>query len=669
MKTIYLTKDSILSLCRDVIDENIKFFDEDSLDMILEWVKDPEQCLEFSDKLACIVARICHGHVFVDGNKRAAVLIGAYFLTVNGYENVLDRYVEVMGLISNHVRNCGIDTPLLSDIFKSVLDGDTEFPYDLKMRLLLAMDEDLEKPCDEEAYRLPLYFEKQTKLTERADNRNSVDVHANQYPCLKLVHNDNWNDYNHYTWFTLWVLYDDEYMECIGDVKIMHRTLEVYEAMEDSFKQLDSNFCSLGMDVDYYQSMLREMGRIKAYAILEALNDCAINERIYEDFNGTDTFRESLFRDLSSQKALKEAKFIMEGKDMDDAYSFRYSFTPIYNEDVTVNWDVKLLYDCRPYKRTMAIIGENGVGKTQLLANTVESLVNSDTDKLSNVPLFSSIIVICSSTFDAYYKIDKENGQIPLTVLDVVQSGTTYDNLFNSIKIIINRGTFYSDGEMLLIREHYVQLLDAQLGKNITKDLILMELVQSDKGIPTHKPKVNTDKLHELVDILSTGQLQIFSLITHVCANIHLNTFIVLDEPEVHLHPRLVSNFFIVLNQLLHKFESYAIIATHSPLVVKECVKQNVYKMLRTKENVPLIGTVPFNTFGEDLTTLYENIFDLDEREGYFYQTVSAVAGHRQPSYKKVIDKLAEEGVDLTLSGRNMVRDMIMNLNNENKES
>lgn len=669
MKTIYLTKESILDFCRKEIDENIQFFNEDSLDMILEWVKDPEQCLEFSDKLACIVARICHGHVFKDGNKRAAVLIGAYFLFVNGYGDVLDRYVEVMSLVSNHVRNCGIDTLLLSDIFKSVLDGDSEFPDALKMRLLLAMDENLEKPCDEDAYRLPLYFEKQTKLTERADNRNSVDTHANQYPCLKLVHNDNWNDYNHYTWFTLWVLYDDEYIECIGDVKIMHRTLEVYEAMEDSFKQLDSNFCSLGMDVEYYQHILREMGRTKAYAILEALNDCAINERIYEDFNGTDTFRESLFRDLSSQKAQKEAKFIMEGKDMDDAYSFRYRFTPVYNQEVTVNWDVRLLYDCQPYKRTMAIIGENGVGKTQLLANTVEAVVNSDVDRLTNVPLLSSVIVICSSTFDAYYKIDKEDGQIPLTVLDVVQTGSTYDSLLKSINVIINRGTFYSNGEMLLIREHYERLLNTQLGEDVAKGLIVIELEQSDKGIPTQKPKVNTDKLHELVDILSTGQLQIFTLITHVCANIHLNTFIVLDEPEVHLHPRLISNFFIVLNQLLHKFESYAIIATHSPLVVKECVKQNVYKMLRTKDNVPLIGTVPFNTFGEDLTTLYENIFDLDERNSYFYQTVSSVAGHRNPSYKKVINRLIEEGVDLTLSGRNMVRDMIMDLNSEKKES
>lgn len=669
MKTVYLTKGSILSLCRKEIDVNIQFSNEDSLDMILEWVKDPEECLEFSDKLASIVARICHGHVFVDGNKRAAVLIGAYFLYVNGYGYVLDRYIEVMSLVSNHVRNCGIDTPLLSDIFKSVLDGYTEFPYDLKMRLLLAMDEDLDKPCDEDTYRLPLYFEKQTKLTERADNRNSVDTHAQQYPCLKLVHNDNWNDYNHYTWFTMWILYDDEYIECIGDVKIMHRSLKVYEAMNASFKWLDNNFCSLGMDTNYYQNLLRKMGRTKAYAILEALNDCAINERIYEDFCSTGTFRESLYRDLSSQKALKEGRFIMEGRDMEDAYSFRYMFTPVYNQDVTVSWDVKLLYDCSPYKRTMAIIGENGVGKTQLLANTVDALVVSDTERLSNLPLLSSVIVICSSTFDAYHKIAKENGQIPLTVLDVVQSDSTFDRLLSSVEAIINRGTFYTDGEMLPIREHYERLLNAQLGEDVTRDLIQVEVEKLDNEAPKHMATVNREKLHELVNTLSTGQLQIFTLITHVCANIHLNAFIVLDEPEVHLHPRLVSNFFVALNHLLQKFESYAIIATHSPLVVKECIKQNVYKMLRTKENIPLIGTVPFNTFGEDLTTLYENIFDLDERESYFYQTVSAVAGYRQPSYKKVIDKLAKEGVDLTLSGRNMVRDMIMNLNNESKES
>jgi hypothetical protein len=46
-----------------------------------------------------------------------------------------------------------------------------------------------------------MYFEKQVKTTLRADNLNSVQK-AQKYPCLKLVFNDNWNDYGYYTCFT-----------------------------------------------------------------------------------------------------------------------------------------------------------------------------------------------------------------------------------------------------------------------------------------------------------------------------------------------------------------------------------------------------------------------------------------------------------------------------------
>lgn len=168
----------------------------------------------------------------------------------------------------------------------------------------------------------------------------------------------------------------------------------------------------------------------------------------------------------------------------------------------------------------------------------------------------------------------------------------------------------------------------------------------------------NKSRLEKLVTELSTGQLQIFSLITYVCANIHLNSLIVIDEPEVHLHPRLVTNFIKALNELLERFDSYAIIATHSPLVVRECVRKNVYIMVRSKDNVPTIGTVAFDTFGEDLSLLYQNIFGCDERDSYFYNVVKEQAEKlRRNSYEEVMRNFKKADVNLPLNGRMVVRD------------
>ena len=66
------------------------------------------------------------------------------------------------------------------------------------------------------------YFEKQRKLTQRADHQNSVSTRSAVYPCFKLVYNHNWNDYGFYTWFTLWYIPARGERVIIGDMKIMN---------------------------------------------------------------------------------------------------------------------------------------------------------------------------------------------------------------------------------------------------------------------------------------------------------------------------------------------------------------------------------------------------------------------------------------------------------------
>ena len=66
------------------------------------------------------------------------------------------------------------------------------------------------------------YFEKQRKLTQRADHQNSVSTRSTVYPCFKLVYNHNWNDYGFYTWFTLWYIPARGERVIIGDMKIMN---------------------------------------------------------------------------------------------------------------------------------------------------------------------------------------------------------------------------------------------------------------------------------------------------------------------------------------------------------------------------------------------------------------------------------------------------------------
>lgn len=501
---------------------------------------------------------------------------------------------------------------------------------------------------------MELYFEKQNKSTERADHIFSVGS-AKKYPCFKLVFNYDWNDYGARTWFHLWYLEDSSSKLSIGDVKIMHKEEDTFDSMPDSFEALDDNYCSLGMKISFYKALLDKFGKNDAKQILGALQDCATNSVVRERFNQKPAFKDSLLRDISAQQVLDDALFLIENEKPDNVFSIGYHFVPPYNTECMADWNVHFDFDAPKYRRVVAVIGENGVGKTQLMAEMLKDLTENKDDAFSHKPLLKNILVLCSSEYDAYNKVKEENNTYKVLRLSVVQDKSTTEKLEDSIKTIINRGTVLLGGDLLRVDQHYMRLLKSQVGEDV--DGLIVEEKSDD---PYQPPKVylNQDVLKNLVKNLSTGQLQIFTLVTHICAYIHINSLVVLDEPEIHLHPRLVTEFFVCLGELLSLFGSYAIVPTHSPLVVRECVNGNVYLMNRTKENTVQIGKVPFRTFGQDLTTLYENVFSYQEDKTFFYQVVKEMFGQRKATYNSVVSELEDDGILLDSNSRYVIREI-----------
>lgn len=501
-----------------------------------------------------------------------------------------------------------------------------------------------------------MYFEKQVKKTERADNRNSVRP-AQQYPCFKLVFNDNWNDYGYSTWFHLWYLEDSEKANwhSLGDMKIMHQEDDVYDKMPDSFEALDDHFCSIGINIGYYKVLLDIFDKDGAKEILARLQDCAILPTVRERFNTTQGYKVSLLREISTQEVIDDAILLIENEDADNIYSIGYRFVPPYNTESVTDWNVHFEFDAKKYNRVVAIIGENGVGKTQMLSDMLKDLTENNDVMFSHKPLLRNILVLCSSEFDAYRNIRKGSSHYNVIRLSVVQDDDTIAKLAASILTIIDRGTFLAHGEMLAVWQHYMEILRCEIGKEVYELLIIPPKTEEN---PYPKPYLNKKYLEELVENFSTGQLQVFTLITHVCAYIHLNSLVVLDEPEIHLHPKLVTEFFVCLGELLSFFKSYALVPTHSPLVIRECVNSNVYLMQRTQDDIAHIGLVPFRTFGQDLTTLYENVFGYQEQKTFFYRVIKEMSYKWRATYQRVVEKLEDDGVRLDSNSRSIIKEI-----------
>lgn len=492
-----------------------------------------------------------------------------------------------------------------------------------------------------------LHFEIQNKQGQRSDYGGSV-IPPSVFPSFVLVFNDDWNDYAYRTWFCLFYFDEDKKRHQVGEVKIMRREAEnTYDVIEKSFDgPLGDEYCSLAIDPSYYSNLYKLFKDTTiANSLLVCLRDCAYDQNIYEEFFEDDCFKTSLLREDSSQQAMKEAHFLLSGEDKRAAYSFFLHFAPEYLEGAYTDWDVQLLYDAPPFMRMVGLIGNNGVGKTQMLKTLVHDLVN-DVPAPASMPLFRSCLVISSTPFDGYDDISIIRERIPFQHFSIEQSiDYTEEEVLNCIETIYQRPLIHQKTMM----QTYKEAIDEQLGEQIGAFLKYNEHNDSYD--------LDSDYLHEQMHIMSSGQLHIFNLLTFIHAHIHLSSLLVVDEPEVHMHPQIIVSFMTMLGSILSKFRSFAIIATHSPLVVREMVGQNVYLMKILDGNIPNVSKVAFETFGADASELYMRIFNYDERLSSFNHYVN-ILKKKDKSYNQVLRSFEKYAPHMSLNARLSIRDL-----------
>ena len=109
-------------------------------------------------------------------------------------------------------------------------------------------------------------------------------------------------------------------------------------------------------------------------------------------------------------------------------------------------------------------------------------------------------------------------------------------------------------------------------------------------------------------EILSSGQNILIFIITELIANLRRDSIILFDEPETHLHPNAIAMLVKLINSILIHYNSYAIIATHSPIVIQETPSKNV-KLFDRIGNTPLIKSLADESFGENISKLIDSVF------------------------------------------------------------
>lgn len=85
------------------------------------------------DKITHLFFSINKNHCFQDGNKRASIILSAYFLEVNGLGFKVDLFLKRMENISVYVAENRIDKSLLHELITSTL-YELDYSEELKLR-------------------------------------------------------------------------------------------------------------------------------------------------------------------------------------------------------------------------------------------------------------------------------------------------------------------------------------------------------------------------------------------------------------------------------------------------------------------------------------------------------------------------------------------------------
>lgn len=477
---------------------------------------------------------------------------------------------------------------------------------------------------------------------------------------------DDWDDWFKYsTLYYLWVFDANGVKRDIGSIKIGQFDMESGQrraAIPTSFHDLDDRFFSLGQERDYYESVMT-LGDSLSENLLNSLRDIVINQDGLERIFAEDVARTSLLRSVSPSSIKGQFFRIISGQASLTKYAFRYQLQPSRRAaGITLSFSV--IPEANPPTNIHVLIGRNGVGKTFLLNNMVKALVDNcadhdagsfSFDEVEGDEVgFSRVISVSFSAFDNFELLDEQRDK-------TVEPQYTYIGLRRTN----NRG-----GEKGTPKSH--DMLCKEFGKTIGSCISLGRIERLNRAISSLETdplfaeispstlfeEVDSESLQgEAIDLfkkLSSGHGIVLLILCRLVETVEEKTLVLLDEPEAHLHPPLLSAFVRALSDLLTHRNGVGVIATHSPVIAQEVPRSCLWKIRRQGYQVNA-ERPDIETFGENVGILTREIFGLEVTRSGFHKLIeNSIA--RGETYEEVVHKF---GGQLGAEARAILRALI----------
>ena len=413
-------------------------------------------------------------------------------------------------------------------------------------------------------------------------------------------------------------------------------------------------FFTMLPDMASYRRLVQHLGQDEARHALQAMNDVVEADdqpggkhwlRLAKQSR---VFSVAFLRRTESYFTWKNAASILRGVEneqfgrMSNGLRIRFQLAGRPNEH-----DLSFRFHHTEHilpQRFAIVIGQNGVGKSQTLSQVINAALlgkTNLTDLDGQRPLLNRILgfypsAVNSNTFPTdrrkrtrtwYRRFSMSGGRARQTTSDLlVQLARSPESIGDRRRFdIFLKSIAAIDGsEQLAVRAK------AAGGRPIHIDALQrgseQQLIDRYATISTHREPVRV--INDRVFPLSSGELSFLRFAALASLYIENGTLLLFDEPETHLHPNFISQFVVLLDQLLEQTGSAAIIATHSVYFVREAFEDQIVVIRSDESHRISVETPTLKTFGADVGAISYFVFGEDQ------QSRLALAAER-----KIIDR------------------------------
>lgn len=430
----------------------------------------------------------------------------------------------------------------------------------------------------------------------------------------------------------------------------------------------NEEYISQFSDLDFYKTLIGAIGLNGAREILRTFNDASYMQHIeknqrFQNLKDNIVFMTSLIRDTGAHKAYEEAWKLFNDKLENEIKNFVLNYSDKNNQIQSINFNFS---DHILPTDINVLIGSNGIGKSYTLKIItdyilkiglcdIKKLESSKIKPFDSRPNFSNLILVSYSVFEDFYvdvldesvknkdsykyfglrsrrsqnmDLDEfyEIGigkQIPRVDATKAIFKMLYENYqFGNQNWWINKFLLAQETLKKAFQFEYIAIEKPQgeidgeydsLEINSKNYILINEKLEraydsSSLGFISDGCTIEFIKNSEVVE-LSSGQ-KIFSyIVLNILGDIKKESLILIDEPELFLHPNLEIEFIGLLKEILKPFNSKAILATHSLSIVREVPSRCVH-IYREDDNLGLeISNPPFQTFGGDMQRISTYVF------------------------------------------------------------